>query len=297
MVSANFGALQGDEPTLSSDRVIGRAMALKEIATENTIMLSDDEGTLAGLIKRNNATNTDQKNADQAEKKRRRSDNFNTLLLALEADRQALLRDLGDLQDRARELGERLEEIERDMGDSRETLDAIDDAIEYRREHGEFELNDDGSLKDDRVEELLKAYEEKHGPVDRSDPEAVQDALEDMREREVIRLRELEKEHVKTREELDYTFDEMEKKREELDLKEDEIEIAKEQAGLKANDILAEEAPELDTAKLDEFSFDAPGASDSFNAAAQDNPVEPSIESEPQEPQPLQEDGPVIQPM
>ena len=96
-------------------------------------------------------------------------------------------------------------------------------------------------------------------------------------------------------------IDEMEKKREELDLKEDEIEVVREQAAAIGADLISEGVSKEEATDLvsdAENMFGAPSVvSTSFNAAAKDGPVEPSSEIEPQEPQPLTDDGPVVQPM
>jgi len=131
---------------------------------ENNVLLSG--GLLEGLGRAN--AFLDRKRADQAD--RRSSEDQRK-------DSTALLLLINEIQDQLTELTAEYQRYD-------EAGNALDDFIAALESGEAPELNEDGSLKNEKAEALIREYEEKFGvAVDRTDPEALKAVAEYIKEK------------------------------------------------------------------------------------------------------------------
>ena len=94
-----------------------------------------------------------------------------------QTDMARFLNLIGDLQGRInannRQIAENEARIEELLADR-----AVLEELAHRLENDEyFEMNEDGTFADPELEQIIAKYEERLGPIDRTDPDAIRDVL------------------------------------------------------------------------------------------------------------------------
>lgn len=138
-----------------------------------------DDAVLAGG-RRNNFSAKGGSALDAFEKRRRDDAYFQIILDQIDA----LNARLADIEVRIKEITQAMTEIEDEIRDNERAIEALQSAINYRRQNGSFDLSEDGErLADPVAEAALRAYEQRSKKrIDRENPEnlaLIQQILED----------------------------------------------------------------------------------------------------------------------
>lgn len=164
----------------SADDAIRRVSAAKALFKENAEQMGLAGGSVEGLIARNSFhKRLGEEQARRAGDSRRAQSSTAVLLAQLDAlfeQRAAIIAQIEEWETQRDQNSEIIKELEAQ-------IEAIDTFIEDFDQNGEIELNADGSVADPDVEAALRAYEERTGQqVDRTNPDALLDALERQRD-------------------------------------------------------------------------------------------------------------------
>tara|TARA_R110000868_G_C10937096_1_gene766778 strand:+ start:80 stop:946 length:867 start_codon:yes stop_codon:yes gene_type:complete len=140
-----------------------------KIAIENLKrhhLTTKDMALESGLME-TNATTQSQKDFSDHDKKRKDRHYITEVLIQMEEARQNLenMRNLIDM--RLEEVNTKLVIAHEERDTLQEEADVVQDALDNFETSGEFELNEDGSFKNDVLESAIREYEEKHGKIDR----------------------------------------------------------------------------------------------------------------------------------
>ncbi|MEO0411745.1 MAG: hypothetical protein AAF221_07915 [Pseudomonadota bacterium] len=191
---------------------------------DNEINLAGAGGSLSGIQR---LQQWNQYNNQIRKRNGSKADTTASDLAILQGQLTTLDIEIAQIKSRMEELKTEIAANEDRIEDLEERITGVQGAIDDFHEAQRFELNADGSLANEQAEAALRAYEKRMGlepgSIDRSDPAAVLDALEEQKEHDEREVARLERENQAKQGEYDQKERELEDKEREREVVQAEV--------------------------------------------------------------------------
>ena len=173
----NFADVAG----IRSDIAHAREQSREQHLRENEEKLGLASGSIESISRY--AKHLERHNNEIRGRGGKKADNLTDFLLIIDGQRQALLDNIGDLENELDKVNQRIGEIDERLAEIEDMTEGINGAVEQADKDGKFALNDEGdALANERAEAALRDYEERTGrKIDRTEYDAVLAALQAQR--------------------------------------------------------------------------------------------------------------------